>query len=163
MGNLVQAGSKQILLFSMDEPRYALELSAVERVVQAVEIMPLPKAPVLVVGVINVQGQIIPVVDIRPCFGLPPHEVNLNDQFILARTSRQRVALVADAVSGIRNLADRDLVAADRLMPGTGYIRGVAKIDDTLVLICDLDQILPFDVEQVLDANLAQDVTKGPN
>jgi purine-binding chemotaxis protein CheW len=147
---------QQILLFTLDEPRFALELAVVERVVQAVEIIPLPKAPPLVAGVINVQGQIIPAVDIRPCFGLPPREANLNDQFILARTSHRRVALVADAVSGIRHLADRELVAADRLMPGTGFIRGVAKVDGTLVLICDLDQILPFDFEQLLDASPAQ-------
>jgi len=159
VGNFAQADSKQILLFSMDEPRYALELAVVERVVQAVEITPLPKAPPLVVGVISVQGQIIPVVDIRQCFGLPPHDLNLNDQFILARTSQRRVALVVDAVNGIRHLTKREQVAADQVMPGTGYIRAVAKVDDTLVLICDLDQILPFDFEQVLDATLAPGTT----
>ena len=154
----------------MDEPRYALQLAVVERVVQAVEIMPLPMAPPLVVGVINIQGQVIPVVDIRACFNLPAREPNLNDHFILARTLRQRVALVVDAVSGIRHLTDRERVAADQVMPGTGYIYGVAKIDDTLVLICDLDQILPFDIVpatapaagSAADAPAASSATEAP-
>jgi D-alanyl-D-alanine carboxypeptidase len=90
--------SRQLLLFTMGEPRYALNLAAVERVVQAVEVMPLPKAPPLVLGVINVQGQVIPVVDLGPCFGRPPREVAVNDQFILARTASRRIAVVAEAV-----------------------------------------------------------------
>jgi len=155
MENLPLADSQQVLLFTLDEPRFALELSAVERVVQAVEVIPLPQAPPLVIGVINVQGQIIPVIDIRPCFSLVSHAVHRNDQLILARTAHRRIALVADGVSGVRELAAANWVVADQLLPGTGFIRGVAKIDDILVLICDLDQILPFDSDPLLDAGLA--------
>jgi len=144
---------RHILLFAMGEPRYALNLSAVERVVQAVEIMPLPKAPPLVLGVINVQGQVIPVVDIRQCFGLPPREITLNDQFILARTHKRRVALLADSVSGIHELKDRELVAVDEVLPGAEFIQGVVKLNDTLILICDLNQILSFEVDETLAAN----------
>ena len=146
--------SRQILLFTLGEPRYALNLSAVERVVQAVEIMPLPKAPPFVLGVINVQGEVIPVVDIRQCFGLPSHEINLNDQFILARTSQRRVALVVDSVSGIRAFKERELVAAEQVLPGAEFIHGVAKLDGALVLICDLDQILTFGEAQILEGAL---------
>jgi len=146
--------SRQILLFTLGEPRYALNLSAVERVVQAVEIMPLPKAPPFVLGVINVQGEVIPVVDIRQCFGLPSHEINLNDQFILARTSQRRVALVVDSVSGIRAFKERELVAAEQVLPGAEFIHGVAKLDGALVLICDLDQILAFGEAQILEGAL---------
>jgi purine-binding chemotaxis protein CheW len=153
---------RHILLFTMDEPRYALNLSAVERVVQAVEIMPLPKAPPLVLGVINVQGQVIPVVDIRQCFGLPTREINLNDQFILARTAQRRVALLADSVSGIHELKDRELVAVDEVLPGAEFIQGVVKLNDTLVLICDLNQILSFEVEPGLDDTRAANPLGDP-
>lgn len=152
MNNFHPNASQPLLLFTMVEPRYALNLSVVERVVQAVEIMPLPKAPPFVLGVINVQGQVIPVVDIRQCFGLPPHTITLNDQFILARTASRRVALVVEAVNGIHAPTAHELVTATALMPGAGFIHGVAKLEDQLVLICDLDQILTFDSELVLAA-----------
>src|SRR6185295_11077116 len=119
---------RHILLFSMDEPRYALNLSAVERVVQAVEVMPLPKAPPLVLGVINVQGQVIPVVDIRQCFGMPAREVAVSDQFILARTATRRVALVADAVSGVVEPTEAQWVSAAEMLPGAEFIHAVAKL-----------------------------------
>ncbi len=59
------------IVFTLDEQRYALHLSAVERVICVVEITPLPKAPEIVLGIINVGGQIIPVIDMRKRFRLP--------------------------------------------------------------------------------------------
>jgi purine-binding chemotaxis protein CheW len=154
MSNPQLTDSKQILVFALDEPSYALYLSAVERVVRSVEITHLPKAPRYVLGVINVQGQIIPVVDIRQRLHLPARDLAPDDQFILAHTSRRRVALVVDSVAGTRQLADRELVDAEHVLPGAEYIHGVAKLEDGLVLICDLDQFLSFEEERVLDATL---------
>jgi len=64
MSNHNKKKASNIVLFSLDEPRYALYLSAVERVIHSVEITPLPKAPDKVLGVINIQGEVIPVIDI---------------------------------------------------------------------------------------------------
>ncbi|MBF8302857.1 MAG: cheW40H-4 [Candidatus Dadabacteria bacterium] len=66
----------QLVVLTLDEQRYALHLSAVERIVRVVEVTPLPKAPEIVLGVVNVQGQIIPVINIRKRFstGLKSHE-----------------------------------------------------------------------------------------
>jgi|APSaa5957512622_1039677.scaffolds.fasta_scaffold30496_2 purine-binding chemotaxis protein CheW len=160
MNNPQPTDAQKILLFTLDEPRYALNLSAVERVVRSVEIIPLPKAPQCVLGVINVQGEIIPVVDIRPRLGLPRREVSLGNQFILAHTSRQRVALVADSVTGIRQLAEGEMVTTDQALPGAQYIHGLAKLDEGIVLICDLDQFLVFDDELKLEAVLEAEKTK---
>jgi purine-binding chemotaxis protein CheW len=65
----------QLVVFALDEQRYALRLTAVERIVRAVEVTPLPKAPQIVLGVIDAQGRIIPVVDVRQRFRLTEREV----------------------------------------------------------------------------------------
>ncbi len=75
--------SNQLVVFTLEEQRYALYLSAVERIVRIVEITPLPKALEIVFGVINVQGQVVPVVDIRKRFRLPEREMSLSDQLIM--------------------------------------------------------------------------------
>lgn len=150
MSDLRRTEQNQILVFTLDEPRYALNLAAVERVVRAVEITPLPKAPEIVLGVINVQGQIVPVVDVRKRLHLPAREMHLDDQFIIARTSRRLVALVVDSVVGIRALADQEMVSAQQALPCAEYIHGVAKLADNLVLICDLDQFLSLLEERML-------------
>lgn len=145
----------EIVVFSLDEPRYALDLSIVERVVRAVEITPLPKAPEIVLGVINVQGQVIPVVDVRKRFRMPGREMNLNDRFIISRTSGRLVALVVDDVTGVQRLGKREIVSAERDLQFAGYIKGVAKVEDDLVLIYDLDRFLSLDEEEKLDEALS--------
>src|SRR5271157_2301250 len=76
------------VVFTLDGLFYAVSLSVVSRVIRAVEITPLPKAPSIVLGVINLGGRIIPVVNIRKRFRLPERELELTDQLIVARASR---------------------------------------------------------------------------
>lgn len=145
-----------IVVFNLDEPRYALDLSIIERVIRVVEITPLPKAPEIVLGVINVQGQVIPVVDVRKRFRLPEREMDLCDRFIIAHTSRRLVALVADSVIGIRELGTREMVSAEQAFPFAAYLQGVAKVEGDLILIYDLNQFLSLDEEQGLDVALSE-------
>jgi purine-binding chemotaxis protein CheW len=153
--NLNLDNRNRIVVFALDEPRYALSLSVVERVVRSVEISPLPNAPAIVQGAINVQGNIIPVVNIRERLGLPAREINCGDHFIIAQTQRRKVALVADYVAEIRELADREMESTRQSLPFVEYLQGVAKIEDNLILIYDLDRFLSLDEERILDAALA--------
>lgn len=155
MGAMIGTGSENLLVFTLDEPRFALPLAAVVRVVHAVEVTPLPKAPQIVLGVINAQGRVIPVVDMRRRFDLSGREMRLEDRFIIARTARRLVALVVDDVAGTRELGQRDLTSAAESLPFASYLRGVAKLEDGLVLITDLDAFLSLDEERLLDAALA--------
>ena len=154
MTRLAATDLKKILRFTLDEPRYALALAAVERVVPAVAILPLPQAPPFVLGVINVQGQILAAMDLRGRFGLAPRDLGLDDQFILARTRRRRVALVADSVEGVQELAVGQWVPAGQVPPGAEGLQGLAKVEDDLVLIYDLDQFLSLEEELRLDQAL---------
>jgi len=155
MGDRNNIGNQKIVLFSLDEPRYALYLSAVERVVRAVEITPLPKAPNIVLGIINFQGKIIPVIDIRQRFHLRRREINLEDQFIIARTSKRLVVLVVDSVTGVYELEHHQVVDAEVAFPYTDYLSGVAKIETNIVLINDLEKFLSLDEEKILDQALS--------
>jgi purine-binding chemotaxis protein CheW len=156
MSNHITQG-EEILLFALDEPRYALYLHAVERIVRAVEITPLPKAPEIVLGVINAQGRVLPVLDIRKRFRLEAREMNLDDRFIIARTARRPVALVADSVVGVHELTEGEMVSAQQALPFAEYLKGVAKLEGNLVLIHDLEKFLSLDEERVLDNVLAKD------
>ncbi|MHB8836964.1 MAG: chemotaxis protein CheW [Candidatus Methylomirabilia bacterium] len=151
------SGTAHLLLFTLDEPLYALPLAAVERVVRAVDVTPLPQAPEIVLGAINAQGRVIPVVDLRRRFRLPPRGMLLDDRFIIARTARRLVALAADDVTGVRECLPRELVSAAAALPFAGYLMGVAKLEDGIVLITDLDAFLSLDEELLLDKALAGD------
>lgn len=144
-------GIRGFVVLHLDELRIALPLAAVERVIRATYVVCLPQALDIVLGVVNVQGRIIPIVNTRKRFRLPDREIVLTDQFVIARTQRRPVALMVDAVSGVLAYPEQDIVAADAILPGMEYVEGVARIKDGLILIHNLDTFLSLDEEKSLD------------
>lgn len=139
----------------LDDMRVALPLPCVERVVRAVYLTLLPDAPEIVLGVVNVQGRIIPAVNMRRRFRLPDREITLTDQLVIAHTSQRTVALMVDAVSGIFEYAEPDIVGAETIIPGLEYIDGVVKLSDGLILIHNLDRFLSLEEAESLDRAMA--------
>ena len=144
----------QIVTFSLDHRLYALPLNSVVRVIHALYISSLPKAPAIICGIINVKGQIIPVVDIRVRFGLVSREIDRDDQLIIANTGKRTIALVVDEVNEILEVDVNQYVNTVDSMPFAGYIGGIAKIQDEMVLIYDLEQFLNLDEEKELEMAL---------
>ena len=142
---------RQLVVFALDEQRFAIPLQAIERVVRAVEITPLPDAPEFVLGVINVQGRVVPVFDVRGRFRLPARELDLNDQFIIAQSSRRMVALVVDAVLGVVECAEADVTTAEQILPGLHCVAGVLKREDGMILIHDRDEFLSHQAQAALE------------
>ena len=140
----------QLVVFTLDEQRYAVPLSTVERIVRLVEITSVPHTPEIVLGVINVQGRILPVVNIRRRFRLPARELHPSDHLLIARTSKRMVALVVDAVSEVVTLLAQQIVIREKFLAHSGYIAGVVKRPDGLILIHDLDEFLSLEEEQAL-------------
>lgn len=147
----MDAAIHQLVVFNLAEQRYALHLSAVERVVLIAELTALPKAPEIVLGIINVRGCVVPVVDTRRRFGLPAREVNLSDHLIIARTSRRVVALLADVVAGVVQHSRAAITAADQILRNLEYVEGVVRLDDGLIFIHDLDTFLSPVEERTLE------------
>ncbi|MBI3123185.1 MAG: purine-binding chemotaxis protein CheW [Ignavibacteriales bacterium] len=150
MHNIDISDIDKIVLFNLDDLKYAFQLSAVERVVSSVEITPLPKAPDIVLGIVNYQGLIIPVIDIRKRFRLPTKELSLETQFIIAKTSKRLIVIVVDSVSGVYELGKSQIVDSAEAFPYTVYLSGISKIDSNIVLITDLEKFLTNEEEKIL-------------
>jgi len=151
---------KHLLVFNLDEQRYALLLSNVERIVRVVEITSLPKAPEIVFGVINVRGEIIPVVNIRKRFRLPEREIALSDHLIIAKTSRRAVALLADRVGQVLEVLENKIISAKKILPAMDYVEGVVKLEDGLILIHDLEKFLSLEEERALERAMKGNIKK---
>ena len=133
---------QQLVAFSLDDSKFALHLLAVQRIVRVVEVTILPKAPDIVVGIINLQGQLIPVFDLRMRFGLPTRETRLNDQMIIATTVKRTVALIVDSVDDVIETPAEHIFAAEKILPDLEYVEGVLKMEDGMVFIHDLERFL---------------------
>lgn len=143
--------TSKIVLFSLDEPRYALHLYSVERVIHAVSITPLPNSLEKVMGIVNVQGEIIPVIDIRKIFHLTSHEICVDDQFIIAKTSKRRVVLVVDEVIGVSELLNHKIKDPEKTLPFAEYLNGISIFENNIILITDLEKFLSLEEEMLLD------------
>lgn len=144
----------QLVVFNLDAHRYAVRLEFVRRVVRVAEPTPLPNAPDIVLGVLNLRGEIIPVLDIRRRLGLPRRDINPTDQLIVASTARRRIALLVESVSGVAKRSPDEITKADEIMPGVEYLEGVSKLEDGILLIYDLDRFLSLDEEIQLEGAL---------
>lgn len=145
---------EQLVVALLDGRRCALRIPAVERVARTVEITPLPKAPEIVLGVINVSGRIVPVINVRKRFRLAEREAGLGDQLLIARTARRTVALPVDAVIGVLPCSAEMVTAKEAIVPGLEYLEGIAKLEDGMILIHDLDKFLSVEEETGLERAL---------
>lgn len=148
--------SAQLLVFTLDAQRYALRLDAVERVVHAVAVTPLPDVPEIVLGIINVQGRVVPVINMRNCFHLQEKHIQTSDQFILSSTARRTFALVADTVLGVVEWPAEGVVPAGALLPHMERVEGVIILADGMILLSDIDKILALGDELALGDQLEE-------
>jgi purine-binding chemotaxis protein CheW len=146
----------QLVAFILDEQQYALALTTVLRVVQMVEVTPLPKAPEVVLGVIDFHGSIIPVMSMRKRFGTAETEAGLSDQLIVVNAAKRSVALVVNSVTGVVERATEDVTEAEKIIPGVQYVDGMTRLDDGILFIHDLDRFLSKKEERELDGLLAE-------
>jgi purine-binding chemotaxis protein CheW len=152
--------SANLLPFTLSDKRFALNINSVERVVRSVEITPLPKAPTIVLGIVNVAGRIIPVVNGRVRFGAQHRPLTVRDRFIIAKGSERTIALVADAVSTVIEVPSEMMTYPDRIIPGIGHVEAVARRGDSIIVVLTVEQILNYDESKEFDAALA-DFEKG--
>jgi len=140
-----------LVVFTLDAQRYAIPLAAIEKVFPTAEITPIPKAPEIVLGVVNIRGRIVPVVNLRRRFRLPEREPEIYDHMIVASTGRRTLAIVVDGAAGVLEIPESEITALRDLLPGTEYVEGVARLPDGLVLIHDLETFLSLEEENLLD------------
>lgn len=145
------ADSERGVVFALGEQFLALPLGAVLRVLRAVHISPLPKAPAIVLGVINVQGEVLPVIDLRWRFSLPEKALALGDHLLLARAQGRRLALRVDSASEVIDYRPGDFVATADVAPGTPYLKGILKAESGMILIQDLDALLSPQEARAID------------
>ena len=140
-----------LVVFSLDNCKYALNLPSVARVIPSVAVTPLPEAPPIILGVIKIREKIIPVVNIRKRFHLPERELGLNDQIIIAKTNKRAVGLVVDSVAGVEEHDHLRTITKEKILPSLKYVEGIIQMEDGLVLIHDLDQFLSLEEEHALE------------
>ncbi len=133
--------NRPFLIFGVGEETYALDVAAVERVLPAAEVTPLPDAPATVLGLINIAGELMPVISARRHFSLPPRDMELSDRLIVTRAGGKRLALLVDKADDVRDLSPQAVTSVVSGCPGP--TSAVATLPGNLVLIQDINAFAP--------------------
>ncbi len=136
------APSNQLVVFTLDDQSYALTLSCVERIVRAVEITHVPEASENILGVINIEGRVIPVINTRRRLGLPEREIDIQDLFIILHDGSRSLAMVADEVKPVVEIPGQDVVSSGNVLPEARFVQGVAKLDEGMIVILGAERAL---------------------
>jgi purine-binding chemotaxis protein CheW len=151
-----EIGSLPITVFSVDSQRYGVPVAVTERVLPMVAISPLPGAPHAALGVINLHGDVVPVLDVRRRLGLAAREYGPAARLLVARSRLRVVALAVDDVAGVTDVEATAVKPPDAVLPGIEHVSGVAAVPDGLILIHDLDAFFSIEEERQLAASLAE-------
>ena len=147
-------GEESDVLFYVAGEVYGVAVSAVQGIEKYVNIIPVPNAPSYIEGIINLRGEVIPVFSIRNKFKLPETAVTDETRLIIVSSKGVLIGLQVDQVKEIIELADKDLVDPPEIVTDhdTQYIRKIARVSDSLVILLELVGILSAEQKETIEA-----------
>ena len=142
----------QLVSFVIESEEFGIDILKVQEIIRPVAITRVPNAPTFVEGVINLRGRIVPVVDLRKRFGLPARAQDQHTRIIVVELIDRVVGFMMDAVKEVIRVDKSVIEPAPELAIGidTEYIKGVAKLDDRLLILLELEEVLTADEKKAV-------------
>ena len=137
----------QLVTFQLGGETYGIDVMNVQEVLRITEIAPVPGAPDYVLGIINLRGNVVTVVDTRARFGLPSSETDDASRIVIVESENQVVGILVDSVAEVVELNQSEV----DVPPNVGnedsgrYVLGVANRESDLLIVIDLDKLLARD------------------
>ncbi|MBI4793789.1 MAG: purine-binding chemotaxis protein CheW [Deltaproteobacteria bacterium] len=129
-------------IFRMDDQLFGVAVARVEKIIRAAAVTPVPDSPETLTGLLNVEGRIFPVVNLRKKWRLPERAMEIDDRIILFKTDRI-IGFVVNGVEGVVQFDHLGFHQAGDIQPGLEkYIEGAGKLDHRNVIIVDLARFL---------------------
>ena len=145
---------EQVLVVHVDDVRYGLPLDEVVEVLPAAAVVPLPGAPPVVEGLLNLRGELVPVIGLRARLGAPVRPVRESDHFVVCRVRGRSVGVLVDRAEEVQGVDPAALEAVERVAAAS-HLCGVARTPDGLLLVYDVPSFLSADEVLGLDRALA--------
>ncbi len=146
-------GLNEFIGFNIGEENFGVDIQTVKEVIRHKEITRLPKAPSFVKGVINLRGDIIPILDLRDRFGLEHREYNEMTRVIVVEVDDKSIGMVVDSVSHVQRIGEAEIEPPPPIVGGISaeYLRGVGKVGEKLIVLLNIDRILTVEEKVELD------------
>ena len=139
MGEIVQVAT-----FHIGAEEYGVDISQIQEIIRMVEVTRVPRTPDFMDGVINLRGQLIPIVDLRTRFGMERVAPTKATRIIVTDIGTKRVGIVVDSATEVVTIPIESIEEPPEMIAGVGadYLQGVGKIGDRLVILLDLTMVI---------------------
>lgn len=139
----IDEGTTNLVTFRLGSGEYAIDIMQAKEIIKMEKITLIPNAPYFVEGVINLRGNIIPIIDLKKRFNLEESEGDKNTGIIIAKIEDVDMGIMIDSVSKVVSMANSDIQPPPSMLQGIGqrYIKGVGKMEDKLLVVLDLDKL----------------------
>lgn len=152
-----KAKEYQLVVFSIGNEEFGVEIGQVREIVRLVQITYLPKAPSFIEGVVNLRGHVLAVIDLAKRLDIASHPRTDSTRIIVVEVESNAVGMIVDSVSEVLRLSSDDVdevpMLVDTEVP-EHYIRGVGKLKDRLLVLLDLNKILTLEEVQHVERQL---------
>ncbi|MDF2545862.1 chemotaxis protein CheW [Anaerosolibacter sp.] len=150
MENKMVATENQYVLFKLDNEFYGIDILQVETIERVMDITRVPHALHYVQGVINLRGEVVPVVNLRKRFSLPEMPFDDESRIIIVSVEEIVVGIIVDSSSEVLQLNSDEIEDAANITNNTGneFIKGIGKHEDRIIILLDLKKVL-----DIKDAN----------
>ncbi|HZR21402.1 MAG TPA: chemotaxis protein CheW [Verrucomicrobiae bacterium] len=140
------ASSEPYILFELAGTTYAVRTQEVKHMELVEQITPVPTAPGFVEGVVFSRGQVIPAINLRLRFGFPRQEHTVRSRLIVVEASGRTVGLLVDAAREFRSIPAAAIQPPNESISGLSgeYLKGIALVNERLILVLDLKEVLTF-------------------
>jgi purine-binding chemotaxis protein CheW len=151
---VIDTQKDKYLTFQIAKEDYAIEIRNVIEIIGMLEITEVPDMPEYLIGIINLRGKVIPVIDVRTRFHLDVRDYDKRTCIIIIKLMENSVGLIVDEVSEVLNIAEENIDAPPKTMKGTRsrFIKGFGKVGKQVKIILDIDRLLNDDGVEELES-----------
>lgn len=134
----------QWVTYQLEDETYGINVMQVQEVLRITEIAPVPGAPVYVLGIINLRGNVVTVIDTRSRFGLPAHSSDDNSRIIIVEANGSVIGMLVDSVAEVVYLHQSEINIAPNINSddSSRFIQGVSSREEQLLILVDVDKLL---------------------
>ncbi|WP_028330763.1 chemotaxis protein CheW [Brachyspira alvinipulli] len=147
--------STNLVTFRLGSGEYAIDIMQAKEIIKMEKITLIPNAPDFVEGVINLRGNIIPIIDLKKRFNLEEIEGDKNTGIIIVKIEDVDMGIIIDSISKVVSISNSDIQPPPPMLSGIGqkYIKGVGKLEDKLLVVLDLEKLFSTDEEEETDSS----------
>ena len=145
---------KQLVMFTLGSEYFAVDIASVEGIIKMQSITVVPHAPSFVEGVTNLRGNVLPVIDLRKRFGLVLQDITKDARIIVVFLGGVKVGMIVDSVSEVLRIPEESIAPPPPMVTTVdlAFIHGIAKLNDRLIILLDLNKVLSTQEKQDLSA-----------